>query len=285
MNIYKEIESNLNKKINISKLQIAKEVSKVLNINENYLSKKLEYFFPVYIVRKSSLNLAKDMDMYTLPIEDLRIIEHLLYLMNEEDTLYIGSYIENKLATTVLQSSKRKYIYSYDHLTRKYSYYFEQEIYQGSKSCDLSFIYNLILSLGIDRHSFSNENEQLGYLYLIRFLSIIVTSNLQKNNVYLFDNKFISQSPETLLNSVEDYFKLFYTLFKDTINLLILNYKEFVASLGEDTFIEFTRRIKENELEDIDSLIYSMYKHYLEYTSGLVVDIEVIRKIKKYKKD
>ena len=69
------------------------------------------------------------------------------------------------------------------------------------------------------------------------------------------------------------------------IYLLILNYKEFVTSLGEDNFIEFTRRIKENELEDIDSLIYSMYKDYLEYTSGVVVDIETIRKIKKYKKD
>ena len=285
MNIYKEIESNLNNKVNSNKLQIAKEVSKVLNISEDYLNKKLEYFFPVYIVRKSSLNLAIDMDMYNLPIEDLRIIEYLLDLMNEEDTLYIGSYIENKLATTVLQNSKRKYIYSYDHLTNEYSYYFEQEIYKGSKSCDLSFIYNLILSLGIDKNSFSNENEQLGYLYLIRFLSIMVTSNLQKDNVYLFDNKSISQSPETLLNSVEDYFKLFYNLFKDSIYLLILNYKEFVTSLGEDNFIEFTRRIKENELEDIDSLIYSMYKDYLEYTSGVVVDIETIRKIKKYKKD
>ena len=179
MNIYKEIESNLNNKVNSNKLQIAKEVSKVLNISEDYLNKKLEYFFPVYIVRKSSLNLAIDMDMYNLPIEDL---------MNEEDTLYIGSYIENKLATTVLQNSKRKYIYSYDHLTNEYSYYFEQEIYKGSKSCDLSFIYNLILSLGIDKNSFSNENEQLGYLYLIRFLSIMVTSNLQKDNVYLFIN-------------------------------------------------------------------------------------------------
>ena len=149
MNIYKEIESNLNNKVNSNKLQIAKEVSKVLNISEDYLNKKLEYFFPVYIVRKSSLNLAIDMDMYNLPIEDLRIIEYLLDLMNEEDTLYIGSYIENKLATTVLQNSKRKYIYSYDHLTNEYSYYFEQEIYKGSKSCDLSFIYNLILSLGI----------------------------------------------------------------------------------------------------------------------------------------
>jgi len=285
MNICKEIENNLNNKVNSSKLQIAKEVSRVLNISEDYLNKKLEYFFPVYIVRKSSLNLAIDMDMYNLPIEDLRIIEYLLDLMNEEDTLYIGSYIENKLATTVLQNSKRKYIYSYDHLTNEYSYYFEQEIYQGSRSCDLSLIYNLILSLGIDRHSFSNENEQLGYLYLIRFLSIMVTSNLQKDNVYLFDNKSISQSPETLLNSVEDYFKLFYNLFKDSIYLLILNYKEFVTSLGEDNFIEFTRRIKENELEDVDSLIYSMYKDYLEYTSGLVVDIEAIRKIKKYKKD
>ncbi len=286
-NIYKEIEQYLNKKIIKNYKEIIKEVSKILGIKEEYIESKLKHFFPIYTINRKSLCLALNIDFDKLPVNDLRLITYLLD-QTKEDKLYLGGLSKNnKSAILLLQKTSQKLIMPFNYSNNNLEFYYENEIYQGSLSCDLKFIKYFLLFLGVSKinnsYSFCTKNvnfENNEYIYseLITQLSILITSNLHKNNIYLFDNKYLSQTPDTMNNSIEEYFKKFYTLFSDIIHLLILDYKKFISYLGEDNFILFAHKIKNNELEDIDSLINTMYKNLIEYRDGIIVDIKTITK-------
>lgn len=284
MDINKKIEEYLNQKISSNKTKISKEVSKILGINDKYILNKLNHFFPLYIFTKSSLKLSLNMDMEILPIEDIRLINYLLDLLEDNDKLYLNN-------TKTLKNSNKKFIISINPKLKELDYYFEHNIYQGSKSSDLDFINNLLFFLSINNsYKFNTSNVNIpksDYIYLLFLnnLSIMITSNLHKNNIYLFDNKYISQTPSCMETSIEDYFKLFYNLFKELIPVFITDYKSFINYLGINNFKEFINKITKEDIENIDKVIQTMYKHSIECQNEILIDVDTIfDSIKKYKK-
>lgn len=293
MNVYKEIEKYLNDKIKLYEKSIIKEISIVLDINEEFIKDKFSHFFPVYVVKKDSLKLSLDMDFDKLSVEDLRLIEFFLDLMEDEDKVYLGGLDNNsKIASLLLKETKKKYIMPYKN---NLNYYFESNIFQGSKSSDLDYIISFLLFLGVskinDIYNFSTFNVDFKdsifiYSDLITSLSIMIVSNLHKNGIYLFDNKYLSQKCDTMESSIEDYFRKFYILFKDLIPCFITSYDKFIDYVGYENFVMFAQKIKNDDIEDINDLLNLMYKHYLEYDNNLIIDMETIsNSIKKYKKN
>lgn len=285
--MFKQIEEYLNNNINKNKEFLAEEIYKVTGVNKELIQKQINLLKPSYIVTKDMLKLVLEMDMETLPIEDIRLIDFLLNEMGEKEKLYISDINE------YYKNSKNKFIFNKAG-NNVLSISYEQNIYQGSISCDLNYIAHILVTLGIkinlDNIEVTTNNINLPhidhvYSILITNLAVIITANLKRKGIHIFDNKYISQTPETIEKSLEDYFLDFYKLFKDIISTLITDINKFIEIVGYQNFKEFIKKVNEDELSDIDEILQKMYQHKLNYQSGIYINVDLIEdSIKKYKR-
>lgn len=286
MEIFKEIEKYLNEKVESNKKIVIKEVSIISGIKEEIIAEKIDMLMPLYIVNKRLLNIILDNDIEKLHIEDIRLIDYFLECIKDNDILYIGSLDGKsekevdltKRITINIKSNEKKTINLF------------QNIYKGSFSSDLEYINNLLLILGIDKNNNFNINidiENIDFLYssILTNISIMIIANLHKNNIYIFDNKSITQTNKELLNSLEDYFIKFYNLFKDILPIFLTDLKTFIKIVGKENIIELIEKIKEDEFYEIEEILNRMYKNKIDYNNNRNLERveEVIRKYKKEK--
>jgi len=285
MEVFKELEKHLNEKIESSKEIITKEISKITGIKENILSEKIDMFMPLYVVNKRLLNIILNEDMEKLHIEDIRIINYFLDCMEDDDLLYIGSLDSKSKEEVDLTKPMTVNI----KLNGEKTINLSQNIYKGSFSSDLEYINNLLLIICIDKNNNVNikvdiENIEFLYSSIVTNISIMIIAKLHENDIYIFDNKSLSQTNEELLSSLENYFIKFYNLFKDILPIFLTDLKTFTKIVGRENIIDLIEKIKENEIDEIEVILENMYQNKINFINHRNLE-RVEEVIKKYKKE
>jgi len=297
MNIQKEIETYLNSKIDSNKKLIIKEIAKITGINSK---KHIDLLTPVYIANEEHLKM-------TLEIEDLNecdrnFIEYLLCQFGETEKLYIGHYGKLRKENVIgLLSSSSKFIVCLDSNKEIHAFLYEQNIYQGTYSIDVNYILNLLLFFGLIRIEnkfyppvlmvsldLNIPNAQsLIYIEILTNLAIMIVYKIHTQNIYVFDNKTLISSNEQLKSNISEYFYKFYNLFKDIIDILLLDYKEFVNIVGKTNFESFTEMVLTDNTEYIDEVLENMHSHKLSYMNNCATNTKISEKsrLKLKKKD
>ncbi len=292
--IYSSIENHYNSRILSTSSFLLDAVIEILGTEEKELiNNRLKGLSPVYTVEKSKLEYTLTLD--NLNKYDKELIEILLDNTEEDKPLLIGSYHPmwtNQYA--ILSDLKNKYSLrpyntSNDFRNLQFTLYYRQPIFQGHISNDLTYLMNLLISLGIKEENEiftitttnvtldceTPDAKQLIYSTIIYEISVLILNKFHEKGLYMLDNKFMLN---TYKNSTPDYFKTFYSYFKDIIILFLTDFKEFIYIVGKNNFERFTDSLLNENYEELYDIMNDMLYTKNINRSNIQIDYESILK-------